>query len=90
MTLCPFQTAEEVAGGAEKTAVAAAANTAKVARGFAILGMALGALGIVLDGVTLAITANDLHNGSKAELAAKMREAANLMENQLKEFQKLC
>ncbi len=50
----------------------------------------LGAVGIVLDAVTIAISAKDLHNGSKADLAAKMREIANLMESQLQEVQKQC
>ncbi len=45
----------------------------------------LGAVGIVLDGVTLAISAKDLHNGSKAELAATMRENANRMEEKFRQ-----
>ena len=50
----------------------------------------LGAVGIVLDGATLVISARDLHKGSKAELAAKMREAANQMEGQLEEILTQC
>ena len=77
-----FQVLDEVAEGAGGAA-AKFASAAKVGTALKVAGITLAALGVVLDAVTIGITAKDMHDGSKSKLADTLRTIADNMEKKL-------
>ncbi len=78
---------DDVAEGAGGAA-AKFATAAKVGTALKIAGISLAVIGVVLDVVTIGITAKDVHEGSKSKLADKLRDIADNMENKMIKLRK--
>ncbi len=87
MNVVYLQVLDDVVEGAGGAA-AKLATISKLGTALKVTGITLSALGVVLDVVAIAIAANDLSKGSKAELADKLRDIATNMEKEIDAMKK--